>query len=662
MAVKMGIHFEINSNNNNSNRNNSKKMDFDMGIDNYSRQGRHSLSRFVGSSSNGFTLDSRHLLQQKITEGYRNGTGDLTSLRSNGNVGNTSSIEGTNSLNSSTLQDNVSKDISKDMELLSINSRIGRASAPPQIFDNNFSQFGLRTNAATTLKAQTVMNLQKHTRPLNKQEEPPTPDPTTSIDFSSSMSSGIIPRSGSPESHPFVESETMKELSQFIWNPSSTTHCDDLSRQGDLQSRALAIFGVSQLPISEIRSICEAFGSLLYFRSEFCVSRNVIFTAYHDLRSACHASKELKNYLRGMASSNLSGGDAMKCKSELHVMFSVSLLASSERDDSALVFSNLPFGVNKEQVYQVMNSFGAILSITPQDEGVHGASYLVKFYDVQDANHCILEIQSTKPWGQTVSIKTQKRAECDRQRGQDILAFISKWRMSSSSAQRSISNNSPNTQNSPPSVSRRSSLDDKMKSSNVSTSSTQSTTPPLQFIPPAPQLVLGPDGQYSYVVLQPQAYQTTAPQYVQHAPVISSHVPSTHHHPVAPPSQHPVPQPQYVFDGQNYWLQHQHPAPREHHLPNSHMTGYHSVQQSQPVTYQVLPVYPNPAPNQIVFNDSNLPGPNGQSHNFQSNPAKVGVKENGNHESNQRNALDIEAVKQGWDTRTSLMIRNIPNK
>lgn len=617
-------------------------MDFnvDMGIDNYSRQSRHSLTRLVGSSNNGFPLDSRNFLQQKITEEYRNGTGDLTTLRT---LQETSG--GSTTANKQNTQPNaLTEDLTKNMDLLKINTSIGRASAPPQFYDKNFSQFGLGTNSHA---------LQRQADITKREDPTPSPAPT-SIDFSNTISSPSIQRSDTATPSLRNESESMVQLRPFIWN-SSCSNSRDLPHQ---PSRALAIFGVSQLPISEIRSTCEAFGSLLYFRSEFCASRNVIFTAYHDLRSACHASKELKNYLQRMASSSLDDSDVVKCEDALHVMFSVSLLSSSERDESSLLFSNLPFGVDKEQVYQIMASFGAILSISEHandgEVSSSDSSYLVKFYDVQDANHCILEIQSTKPWGQTVSIKTQKRAENDRKRGQDLLSLISKWRMTAnSSQQRHVTNNMSQAQTySPKTVSSQKS------NSNVSTSSTQSTTPPLSFLPPAPQLVVGPDGQYSYVVLQPQGYQASQPQFIQPGTVVSSHV--THQPP------HPIPQAQYVFDGQNYWLQHPSaapppPPPREHHITNNHVPGFHHIQQNQTVAYQVLPAYPN-APNQNIHGDANVPGRNGHSHNFGANGIKAGGRDNGNSESNQRNVLDIEAVKQGWDIRTSLMIRNIPNK
>ena len=611
-------------------------MDFnvDMSIDNYSRQSRHSLTRLVGSSNNGFPLDSRNILHQKITEQYRNGTGEMTTLRT---LQETS--DGRTTANKQNTQRNVlPEDLIKKMDLLKINSSIGRASAPPQFYDKNLSQYGLGTNSH-------VLQRQADITTLLKREDPTPPPAPTSIDFSSTVSSVSVQRSDTATPSLRNESETMEQLRPFIWN----SICSNSRDLPDQASRALAIFGVSQLPISEIRSTCEAFGSLLYFRSEFCASRNVIFTAYHDLRSACHASKELKNYLQRMASSSIVNSDTAKCEDSLHVMFSVSLLSSSERDESSLLFSNLPFGVDKEQVYQIMASFGAILSVSEHvndgEVSSSDSSYLVKFYDVQDANHCILEIQSTKPWGQTVSIKTQKRADNDRKRGQDLLSLISTWRMTANpSQQRNLINNMTHSQTySPKTVS--------------STSSTQSTTPPLTFLTPAPQLVVGPDGQYSYVVLQPQGYQASQPQFVQPGTVVPSHV--THQPP------HPIPQAQYVFDGQNYWLQHPSaappPPPREHHLNNNHMPGFHHIQQNQTLAYQVLPVYPN-APNQNVHGNANVPGRNGHNHNLGANGLKSGGRDNGNSESNQRNVLDIEAVKQGWDIRTSLMIRNIPNK
>ncbi len=765
----------------------------DMGIDNFARQSRHSLSRLVGSSAGLAGVDPRDLIHQMTqahqmadtsthpthshshSHSHSHRDRERTNTKNNSNLPYSSqphngSGSGSGSgliLRSAKIDGNVVTVVEPStpspaphqmkMNMNNMNfgqkdftptfSHFGRSSAPPQIFDgSNDASHMFSSNSATSaaLRQHTATSLQRRAAELrglqnNMSNVQKKAEAVTAVTTAQSSSHTPVPSfSNAPSSSrysvnhththtqnhnhnnhnnhlhhrppttsplpPDQETETQHELRSFIWsannsNRSNHSHGNFSSNNNSRNhgpSRALAIFGASQLPISEVRSTCEAFGSLLYFRSEFCSSKNVIFVAYHDLRSACHASKELKTYLQRITSSNLNEIESITCRDALKVLYSVSLTASSERNDSALLFSNVPYGIDKETFTQMMTSFGAVQSVDQQNLNSEDSSILcfgVSFYDVQDASHCILEMQSTMPWGPSVSIKAQMRAENERKRGQDFLSLISNWRLGTRATPvPSMQNNIPKniateSRLSSTSSPSSSSLSPKIPSdenlrqmNNPSTASTESTTPPIAFAPQAPQLVVGPDGQYSYVIVQPHAYQASSSQYAQPAAVLPS--------PIAPPHQaHSIPAPHYVFDGQNYWLQspareqHQH----QHAIPNTHthVPTYHQVSNPSVATYPVMPVYPMANPGgQAAQTDSSLSS--GSSHNYQNHnhqnlqnhqnhqnhayaaniPLTEVKKENNDKadSSNQRNHLDLEAVKKGWDIRTSLMIRNIPNK
>ena len=115
------------------------------------------------------------------------------------------------------------------------------------------------------------------------------------------------------------------ELTPFLWDSG------DSSKIGSNDSsRALAIIGTSGLPISKVRSTSETFGSLLYFRQEFFQSRGVILLAYHDLRSARSAAKDLNSYLQRLLCSHMQHSH----QSTVKVMYCVDLNSSTTINES----------------------------------------------------------------------------------------------------------------------------------------------------------------------------------------------------------------------------------------------------------------------------------------------------------------------------------------
>jgi len=86
----------------------------------------------------------------------------------------------------------------------------------------------------------------------------------------------------------FTKQSTEVQLAPFLRNPGP----------GVKPSRCLAILLNCRPTVEKsIRVVCEGFGNLEYFRSEFAVSRGVIFLSYVNLQSAQYAANHLASRL-----------------------------------------------------------------------------------------------------------------------------------------------------------------------------------------------------------------------------------------------------------------------------------------------------------------------------------------------------------------------------
>lgn len=232
--------------------------------------------------------------------------------------------------------------------------------------------------------------------------------------------------------------------------------------------------------------------------------------------------------------------------------------------------------------------------------------------------------------------------------------------------------------------------------------------------------MIGPDGQMTYVVVNPAAM--TVPHQPQHhvqhphphamahmaahaAPYIQQQIvhgphgtyvtsipasappPQVHHHPGQPPVP---PQPQYILQHHNPAAVHHHPhhavpPPQYHH----HLPPGTVLAPPPPVAYAVGPHGAAPMPMPIYAHQpyvlhahpAAVPGPgpagvgggpHGHGNGGGGNGTANGHSGRGQHHRSGGNGggteesfqllLNIDDVRSGADPRTSLMVRNIPNK
>eukprot|EP00980_Cylindrotheca_fusiformis_P010705 scaffold2400_cov187-Cylindrotheca_fusiformis.AAC.10 len=383
-------------------------------------------------------------------------------------------------------------------------------------------------------------------------------------------------------------------------------------------SRALAIVRAASLPAADIRCICENYGVLESFRSDF-VDRGVYFVSYYDIRCAQYAAMELQLKLQQFGP---AGSMAL-------VQFCVPLNSSSQNDESLVLLNDVPMDMNIDSLGQMMSSYGAVRSLKSLGGSYGGASFVAEYHDIQDAKQAVLELESTQPWGPNVSVETGGRNPSDRKRGRELLSLIGRWRHGGVPSQHQ----------------RR------HPASNVG--APRSLYNPGSHTPPRPdprydrgglpqettQVVVGPDGKYhSYVVVNHSGYPPSYGGYHGDHMGHSNQGPYVSHH-VNPSSN-------------RYWSPQ---SSQQHHFSgggsvvsgsSAYSDGHYSGH--YPSGSRSVPYYPD--------------GGSTGSHHSHIKSVPEGVTKNRDDTDNRHLRLDVDSVESGRDSRTSLMVRNIPNK
>lgn len=388
------------------------------------------------------------------------------------------------------------------------------------------------------------------------------------------------------------------DLQPFLWDADSSNG-----------SRTLAILHVSWVRVPEVRSACETFGVLESFRADFS-SRGIFFVAFYDIRSAQYAAAELQLILQRL--SVMQGSSE-----EVVVKYCTSLGASSQFDESRIVVSNLPREVNEYSLKAMLLSYGALRSVAYHDDG----SCLIEFHNLQDSKQALLELDSSQPWGPDVTVEVHARNGIDRKCGRELMSLIGRWRhgMNRPSPQQAVSHGVDQQSYQRPS---QAPVADPWRREAAASLHAQ----PAQ----QPQYRLGPDGRYSQLAAQNGGgyphYGSGAID-LRHQQVIQG------------------------ANGQIYVS-----AMPQHHNAHGYTPqhGSHSqiVGGSQYGDRRQLSSTPYYA--HVVTSDAN--SLSGRSHRSVHSHGTDGDKDN------RHLMMDLDLVEIGQDTRTSLMVRNIPNK
>jgi RNA recognition motif-containing protein len=584
---------------------------------------------------------------------------------------------------------------------------------------------------------------------------PPSPSPAAVPSSSGGLVSTTAAAAVDPERRR-REQAAAQELAPFLRDPSAEVGNGGVGGGGggggdsgpsSVGSRGLAILYASSLHVPDVRSTCEAFGALESFRSDFGESRGVFFAMYYDLRSARLGAGELPMVLNNKApsgSGNAGGGgggagggnDPPSSEGGVQVKYCVPFNSSCTMDEGTLMLSNLPGTVDEQDLNQVLSSFGEVRAIHYQanasdedEEGNELTSYLVEFYDIQDARQALLELEHTHPWGGGVKIKVGTRSPTKRKLGKELVLLMSTWRasqpansdgntVSSTPAQSTMPQmNAAQVQQQETSSSltaRTSRVHDNHQAhqqqlmhahqhmeahqNNPMEASPQQQSQPYYQYPntqnPAShiqqyQLVVGPDGQYSYVLMN---HSTTHPHY-PHPQIVGHHYGNVGQHVVIDPHnmQHQHQQQiMYASALEQHYIHNQHHqmsqvAPQQYQIqysgasmpPQQPGVDYHmqsmaqvdaSINQLSPPT-QFIRMSANDVNSDSLSSASLSLGGGHIKSSLMGKSSATGIgggmsgDNTGEDEGNNVNLLlSIDHVRSGRDRRSSLMVRNIPNK
>jgi hypothetical protein len=440
------------------------------------------------------------------------------------------------------------------------------------------------------------------------------------------------------------------ELRPFMWD----------SRHHE-PSRALAIIRAASLAANDVRAICEKFGVIESFRSDFADS-GILFVAYYDSRCAQYAAMELQPQLQRM-----NGGNGAM------VNYCVPLNSSSQNDESLVVLTDVPMEQDIDGLASMLSSFGTVRSLKTLGGNYGGSSFVVEYHDVQDAKQALLELESTQPWGPDVMIEVGTRNPSDRKRGKQILALIGRWRHDGHNSHRRQPDR-VNVDVGPYGGAASSRMQE--RGMGHQSSSSQNRGDPRYDSRPneTTQLVLGPDGRYSYVVVNNQS--SYPPSYVGPSPPLQS------------------PHDRVAHGPHGTYVTHVHPSSTNHpphHSTNQHWNSQASGHQAHnfaPGTTTIVHSSPYqdgqhgnrhyPSGSQSVQYYGDAASTGSHSHHMSipqarsgasiggsigaSIGASLGASTTGDGKGGEHLVMDLDAVENGRDSRTSLMVRNIPNK
>ncbi len=451
------------------------------------------------------------------------------------------------------------------------------------------------------------------------------------------------------------------ELRHFLW---------DIDR--NQPSRTLALLHLSWLRAPDVRSACETYGVVESFRADFA-TKGIYFCSYYDIRSAQYAAVELQSVLQRMLL-------LQRSSEEVVVRYCLPLNSSGQFDESQILISELPPEVDENLLNIMLSSYGAIRSVFS-----HGPnSFCVEFQNVQDAKQALLELESSQPWGPDVSVEMGVRNPVERKRGRELLSMIGRWRHGMN--RQGSSPNQPTTtgteNNSKPSANsimaqlqQQQQQQQKQQFNSVSASdpwrmdaSHQNTQTPVMLTPldvsafgayggvggggglgmsgggmgrpmsnSQPQVVLGPDGRYQIVMQNPSTPQfSVMEQQPRQQQIIQG--PNGQLYVAAVPMQHNM----YVPETSNFRSAGQGSFPGSINMSNGPFGDQRRVAPTN------TPYYAH-----VIASDASTVS--GRSYRS--------LQSAGAEEKDTRHlTLDLDAVENGRDTRTSLMVRNIPNK
>lgn len=204
---------------------------------------------------------------------------------------------------------------------------------------------------------------------------------------------------------------------------SSRQELDPFIREAE--SRALILLHSPHVNSAVISEACQKYGVLYYLRPEFHI-RGVTFLSYFDHRAAIEAYTNL--------ASSLGTNSNASCH------FSVMLHTANNADESKIILKKLPSGQTEGDVEQIFSRYGLLLSIqrtfgagASEQDGTavkQSANFIVEYYNIQDARLAASELSATSSqiWDSSTEVQFATLDSRKVQLGKQLLAVLSRWR------------------------------------------------------------------------------------------------------------------------------------------------------------------------------------------------------------------------------------------
>eukprot|EP00981_Chlorochromonas_danica_P006008 scaffold1244_cov162-Ochromonas_danica.AAC.44 len=192
------------------------------------------------------------------------------------------------------------------------------------------------------------------------------------------------------------------------------------------ESRALILFHTPALSQDAVREACSKFGVLYYIRPEFH-AKGVTFISYFDLQAATAAKVSITDVLGGSA--------------DVSVHYSIMLHATnSNTEEFRLVVKNLPDGGQEGEIQSIFARYGQLRSIQKTfassadlqqaAQAKLATAYSIEYYNIQDARLAASELSATSAniWSPETTVKFAPLDERKQNLCQQLLATLSRWR------------------------------------------------------------------------------------------------------------------------------------------------------------------------------------------------------------------------------------------
>ncbi len=196
----------------------------------------------------------------------------------------------------------------------------------------------------------------------------------------------------------------------------------------EAESRALIIFHSPLIHTETIRSACQQYGVLFYMRPEFH-SKGVTLLSYFDVRSAINAKAGLTRDLAGEGN-------------HVTAHFSIMLQAALNTDESKLIVKKLPKDQTSNDIESIFQRYGPLRSIQRCFDGNSGNNvdnnnndidkleFTIEYYNIQDARLAASELIATSAelWDAETEIQFAPLDSRQQQFCKQLLAILARWR------------------------------------------------------------------------------------------------------------------------------------------------------------------------------------------------------------------------------------------